>query len=65
MGKKPWLRIDDYGADGVVTLKGVPKINPNGKLYPYTLIAVDESGLSFKGTVYRSPRSQFSTKHYS
>ena len=43
--KKPWLRIDDYGTDGVVTLKGVPKINPNGKLYPYTLVAVDESGL--------------------
>ena len=43
---KPWLRIDDYGTDGVVTLKGVPMINPNGKLYPYTLVAVDESVVS-------------------
>ena len=43
--KEPWLKLEDYNASGNIMLRGVPQVKAGGSLYPFTIIAMDESGL--------------------
>ena len=40
----PWIELTDTGEDGEVLLVGVPKVSSKGNLYPYKILAIDESG---------------------
>ena len=43
--QEPWLELESYDVSGFVALRGIPRINPNGNIFPYTIVAFDESGL--------------------
>ena len=40
----PWIELTQTGENGEVLLVGVPKVSSKGNLYPYKILAIDESG---------------------
>lgn len=41
----PWLRVDEGNETGQFFLRGVPQVGVNGKVFPYTLVLIDDTGL--------------------
>ena len=40
----PWAHLEETGIRNEVLLSGIPKVNSNGNLYPYKILAIDDSG---------------------
>ena len=43
--ENPWLNVEDYNSSGSVVLRGIPQVAPNGNIYQYSIVAMDENGL--------------------
>lgn len=41
----PWLSVDEGNITGEFFLRGVPQVGVNGKVFPYTIVLIDDTGL--------------------